>query len=334
MRRIMAIYDEDPFYAMRLSEVINRKERIPFEVMAFSSMERLKAYGREKVIELLLVSSQVAPEALKELEIKKTIFLWDGETAKREEQCPSVYKYQSSDSIIREVMACYCDEAEDATGTQTKAGASIIGIYSPIGRCLKTSLALTIGQLMAQESRTLYITLEEYSGLPILTGEDYREDLSDLMYCYSRGNHNVLRLNSVIHSMGGLDYIPPARYPEDLSHMEAQQMAELIRWVAGEGGIDVIILDVGSYGRCVFPLLEICRKIFMPVKEDPVSKAKEEEFFSYMERSGYGELEQKIKKLSLPSGSIRNNGGGYPEQLLWSELGDYARELLKGGTRA
>ena len=44
MKRILAVYDVDPFYAQRFAEVANQRENIPFTVMAFTSMDRLKNY--------------------------------------------------------------------------------------------------------------------------------------------------------------------------------------------------------------------------------------------------------------------------------------------------
>ena len=45
MKKVMAVYDTDPFYAERFADFINRREKIPMAVMAFTSMERLKKYG-------------------------------------------------------------------------------------------------------------------------------------------------------------------------------------------------------------------------------------------------------------------------------------------------
>lgn len=59
MKRIMAVYDLDLFYARRFADVMNQKENIPFAVMAFTSLERLRQYAGEHSIEILLVSSQV-----------------------------------------------------------------------------------------------------------------------------------------------------------------------------------------------------------------------------------------------------------------------------------
>ena len=46
MIKVMVVYDEDPLYAGRLAEYVNQKETFPFQAMAFSDLEKLKAYGR------------------------------------------------------------------------------------------------------------------------------------------------------------------------------------------------------------------------------------------------------------------------------------------------
>lgn len=331
MRRVMAVYDVDPQYASRLADVVNQKEKMPFEVVAFTSLERLKSFGKENTIELLLVSAHVGREEFRDLKVHKIMKLADGETLRTEEEYPSIYKYQSCDGIIRDVMACYCEEEAERCSMTTVRSACVTGIYSPVGRCLKTSLALTIGQLMGQDSRALYITLEEYSGLSVLTGETFKEDLSDLMYYFEQKNGSLLRLNSMLHSIGSLDYIPPARYPEDLAHIGPEQTAALLKRIAQDGGYDNLILDVGSYGRRVFPILSLCNIVYMPVKEDSVSLAKLEEFFRHLDGSGNGELREKIKKLKLPFHNGFGRRENYLDQLVWGELGDYARQLLRGG---
>ena len=56
MKQIMAVYDVDPLYAARLAEVIGRKERTPFEAVAFSSLEKLREFAASHPVSLLLIS--------------------------------------------------------------------------------------------------------------------------------------------------------------------------------------------------------------------------------------------------------------------------------------
>ena len=54
-----------------------------------------------------------------------------------------------------------------------KKTTEIIGIFSPLGRCLKTSFALTLGQILAKERAVLYLNMEEYSGFEELMGKGF-----------------------------------------------------------------------------------------------------------------------------------------------------------------
>lgn len=330
MKHIMAVYDVDPFYAARFAEVVNQKEKIPFDVVAFSSLEKLRRYAEENTIELLLISSAVNREETDRIRAARVIALSDGETVQADMEYPSVYKFQSSDCIIREVLACYCDKAEALPGTGAKKAAKILGVFSPVGRCLKTSFAITLSKILSQDRRVLYLNLEECSGLSTLTRTEYRSGLSDLLYFYSGGNYNMLRLNSVVHAMDGLDYVPPVRYPEDLVQA-AGQLAGLIQTVAESSPYDVLVIDAGNFKKEILPVLALCEVIYMPVKEDSVSLAKQEEFDLYLEHSGNGALKEKIRKLKLPYHSCFGRKENYLEQLLWGELGDYTRQLLYGG---
>ena len=59
MKRIMGVYDVDPFYADRFAESANQREQIPFTVVAFCSISRLEAFTREQPLELLLIGDEV-----------------------------------------------------------------------------------------------------------------------------------------------------------------------------------------------------------------------------------------------------------------------------------
>lgn len=330
MKRIMAVYDVDPFYADRFAEFVNQKEQIPFTVMAFTSLEKLRSYAALQQIEILLINSAIGKEEIDLIGAGQVMVLSDGEVVPLKEDYPSIYKYQSTDCIIREVMACYCEQPVEEALTVLTGKAVLIGVYSPVNRCLKTSFSLTLGQLLAKDAKVLYVTLEEYSGLSKLTNTTYKGDLSDVLYYYRQGSFNQLRLSSVVYSWGSLDYIAPARYPEDLCQVTAKDMALLITRIARESPYEFVILDMGQFGKKALEVLEICDTIYMPVKDDSISAAKLEEFEEYIETAGKNHLKDRIQRLKLPYHSSFGRKENYVEQLLWGELGDYVRQLVKG----
>lgn len=330
MERIMAVYDVEPYYADRFADFANQKEKVPFSVVAFTTLEHLREYAKAHAIEILLISNGVPKEAIREIPAAQTVVLAEGEVVPVSEEYPSVYKYQSTDSIIREVLAYYCEKPVEEGKVMLGSRAKILGIYSPVSRCLKTSFAWTMGQQMAKNRKTLYISMEEFSGLSRLLGGNCQSDLSDVFYFYRQGNCSFIRLSSMIYTWGNLDYIPPVRYPEDLEQMNGEEMAGLLARIASETSYEIIVVDMGNLGRHAVPVMEICDVVYMPVKEDCISAAKLDEFSEYLEVSGKEHLKDRIQRLKLPYHSSFGRRDTYMEQLMWGELGDYVRQLLKG----
>lgn len=333
MTKILAVYDADPVFAKRLADYVNQKETGLFAAMAFSSLDRLKEYGDSHSIEILLVDER-SRSAVGDVKAKQIMVLNDGEITeekKARELIPVIYKFQSGDCIMREVLASYCGCSLEPALAFMGARATVVGVYSPINRCQKSALALVIAQLLSREERVLYLNLEEYSGFSRLICSEYSWTLSDVLYLYQQGQYNWVKLKSMISNWGNMDYIPPVRYGEDLSQVDPEDMAHLIDRIAREGGYKKIVVDVGQMGRGALSLLSICDAVYMPVKDDLVSMAKLEEFEEYLGEADQTDVKGRIQRLKLPENSTVLRGENYMEQLLWGELGDYVRRLLNGG---
>ena len=330
MKRVMAVYDEDPFYAERFAEFANHKELTPFMAVAFTSLERLKTFSQKQKVELLLIGHEVSDQALAEIKAGQIIWL-GGMGGDRLDDNPVVYKYQASDHVLREVMACYRTAPEQTVYVQAGLAGSIIGVYSPVNRCGKTSFAVIMGQIMARESRVLFLTLEENSGLARLLGAEHKTSLSDLFYYYRQGDLGRERLKAVTYRLNEMDYIPPVPYAEDLAQISCEDIAGLLTGICTSGGYDVIVVDFGQYGKGIERLFELCRQIYVPTLSDGISKAKLEEWMAYLELSGRMPEENRLQLIRLPwSQAQPAQTEGYLEQLLWSEVGDYVRSLLGG----
>lgn len=329
MIRVMAVFDADIDFATRFADYVNEKVKVPFTAMAFSDRERLVGYGADHEIEILLVDEK-AGDLADSVRARQVIQLCEGDAAEMKENRPSIYKYQSGDGIMREVMACYCDRAMVPDLALFGGKAAVLGIFSPVNRCLKTSFALALGQLLSKGEAVLYLSLEAYSGLSKLMGKEHERDLSDVLYLYRQGEYHWMKLKSMIYSWEKLEYIPPVRYGEDLNQVTSQDMALLIEKIARESGYDKVLLDMGHMGREALPLLEICDVIYMPVRNDCVSRAKLEEFEEYLKTADEGVVMERIHRLKLPYNSAFGKQGNYLEQLLWGELGDYVRQMLQG----
>lgn len=338
MEKIMAVLDVDPEYARQFAETVNEKCRVPFTVIPFSGPEPFLEFAKTHKIEILLLGAEVDETFLKDISVRSVVRLSEGrlevrKMEERKEEGPafSVYKYQSVNGIIREVMANYCQEPEKEALVMLGRRAQVLGVYSPLGRCMKTSLALSLGQQLAREGRTLFISFDEFSGLSRLLADIGMQDLSDALYFFRQGEFDVMRLRSMVYTLNNMDYVQPVQYPEDLEQVGGEDAALLLEKLAAECGYDYVVVDVSRNFRNLSPILEQCDVVYMPVREDTASVARLEEFDHYLQVTGREHLRKKLYRLRLPRMGNLFRRETYLEQLLWGELGDFARQLLAGG---
>ena len=275
-RNIFAVCDLEVDYALNFMDYMNRKKNIPFEIQAFTSVENLIAYGKHTHIELLLISGRAMCREVRDLDIGKIIILSEGVHPPELDQYPSVYKYQSSSDVLREVMACYGAEKKTVADqiAVLKKTTEIIGIFSPLGRCLKTSFAL-------------------------------------------------------IQTINNLDYVPPVQMPADIRTTAWQDWERLFQMLILDSSYEVIVLDIGCGIDENFQLLDMCKKIYMPVLSDAVSQCKVAQFENLVRIWDYPQILEKTEKINPPFHMATCLSPAYVEQLMWSELGDYVRNLLR-----
>ena len=218
-KNIFAVCDLDASYACNLTDYLNGKRTTPFEVQAFTNVESLQEFAKEQPLELLLISTRAMCNEIRELPIGRIVILSEGEQLQdlNLEEYPFVYKYQSSDQLICEVMEYYTEANPNTCLFPATTDTKLIGIYSPVARSGKTAFALALGEILAESRQVLYLNLEEYSGFEELFGTHYRTDLTDLIYFARQKEENlVYKLNSIIQSFHGLQYVPPAVFSADI----------------------------------------------------------------------------------------------------------------------
>ena len=338
-KMVLAICDDDREYACRLADYLSGRQNLPFEVQVFTSAESLKAYSRqEEPVSLALIGEELLPEAAGEGSRREAPAGTEAERwiVLREQPLPastgdSVYKYQPSGELLRQIMQLYSDAGavRESTGFY-KTGTRLLGIYSPVSRPDKTSLALTMGQILAKERAVLYLNLENFAGFEELFKEAYDRTLSDLLYCVRQGSSQLLhQLNGMIHSFGNLDYLPPVRVPADLQCVSGEDWEQLLTALGRETAYEYLILDLGDGVPDLFTVLRLCRLVYVPTRPDALSEARIRQFEAmYLERLGK-EAAEKLRPIRIPFTGPLKAERGQVEELPWGELGDYARRLLR-----
>ena len=296
MSKIFAVCDTDRLYVKNLIQYINSRQNIPLKLQAFTSTELLKEYAVQNSIELLLISTEAMDEEIAELSIGKIVLLTE-DGAVGVKGFPTVNRYQASGNLVQEVMQYYgTGNLAVAYAAAKLATTQIIGIYSPIKRCGKTTFALALGEEYAKNKHVLYINLEDFSGFRALFNREYRMDVSDLLYFYREEKQGMLnRVEEIAERLHFLYYLPPAMCPADMKSVQPEEWREWFLLLM-QSKYEVIIVEPGE---CIYGLEEIlalCNKIYMPILEDKISLAKLKEYEDYLLLSGWEALNNKIQR--------------------------------------
>ena len=330
-RKIMALCDPDAEYAVHFTEYAGRRANIPFEVHAFTDTEALGAFAAEERVELLLISSRLtAPEAVTRDIPKVVVLAEEPPEGSRADGLPEVFKYRSQAEVIREVMAIYGQTVTGkGAGSLVKPHMRTIGIFSPVARCGKTSLALALGQILGMKKRTLYVNLEPFPGLTAAFPATAGGNLTDLIFCLRQeGGAGAARLSGMTVPLGALDILPASKPGRELNAIGEDDWMRFFDLIRKESGYEILILDIGSGLAGCLACLSACELIFMPVRSDPGAAAKTEEFYSWLREQDADEVIERIRRLNLKDAGTAA-GGSYFTDLPYTVYGGWARELIR-----
>jgi len=341
---IIAVWDRDPEYAERLSEYLRRQKSLSVAAAFYSDPEELRRAVEAGRIGLVVTGQSLAGREWlrgtarvilsEEKENCGAVKEKSAEIAREtreaaEGEATVVYKYQSAYEILRVVQGCR--QILPATACR-RAEARLRAVYSPLGGCLKTSLGLVMGRILAEERSSLFVSLEAHSGFRTLFGRQYPVDISDLLAAVREGKKITGLLDQALQFMGGLQYISPVVWPEDVREAEREGLRQLLEELAGSGRFEEIILDVGQDLACPETLLACCDRIYRPQKEDAFSLAKLEEYDAYLAAGGWQAVRERTRPIPLGELSGDIPAGRLDQWQRWEGMIPFVRRILEEET--
>lgn len=326
----MAICDTEEGYAFRMAEYLLEKVKLPYTLHLFTAVEELEKFAGSEEIEILLIAES-AWRMLKEAYIREQVtqlFILQENDGTVQEDMRCISKYQSPELVVQAMLNVIADgsgwkDCPEVTDTAAK----MIGIYSPVKRCLQTSFALSLGQLLAKEHKTMYLNFEMYSGLGELLRREYQTDMLDVMYYFQSAREKLaLRLPTIIQNAGGLDYIPPMQYSLGIKEVPGEQWLALCRDIAAIGEYEYMILDLDDGIDGLFDLLKSCQKIYTITREDPFAQAKLRQYERMLQQGELGEISEKTVKCRFP---IFQELPDSLDMMTHGELAGYVKSIIK-----
>lgn len=291
-QQIGCLLDADENYVMLLSAYMNNSGLFKYKIDAFTKAEAIEDCSTNREVMFIVVSEELV-DSVKNIESQVVIKL----TENREDD--GVFKYQEADSLIRDIKACLAETVISTSDNDYKSDYRIIGVYSPAGKTFKTSLALSLGLIFGQKQKTLYLNLEEFSGLTGIL-PDSRAGLSEALYYYvAKGKSGAAKILTMTRNEMGMDYLSPAICPDDIADTEASLFMDFVEEIASAGKYRTVILDVGSLIKYPVRILERCSTIYIPEPYDCMGKRKTQDFDGYLCASGREDLINKIIRIPV-----------------------------------
>ncbi len=326
MKKIMAICDREQDYLYRMADYLERKSMFPFEIHSFTEPDKLKDFTQRNEVELLLVAENAYTEEMK-LSVRHMVILNE---SGNEVGCgvENVNKYQVSDCILKEIMESYTGSREEvprrlATGNRMK----IIGIYTPVRRSMQTTFALSMGQILAKEHKTLYLNFEFYSGFGYLLNREFQANIMDVLYYLNCEKDKLAyKLDGLVQCLNGMDYIPPVISYQELGGITGEQWIQLFTEIERISEYEYLILDLSEQMQGLFDVLRECYRIFTIVKEDGMAEAKIRQYEALIQSMNYEDIAAKTKKWKLPL--FRRIPPGI-EQLTRGEIAVCVRKIIQ-----
>lgn len=170
MSRSLVICDQEEKYASALAAYLTKKKELALQVQVCSDPGQVRRIQQEEAIDILLISSGYTQEIRKEIQAGSVFVLTETASASTGPLEVPVYRYQSGEAILAEVI-CQCGlKGEEGLFLQAakKRQMRIIGIFSPVHRTGKTGYGLEMGKELAVSYNVLYINMELYGGSAVI----------------------------------------------------------------------------------------------------------------------------------------------------------------------
>lgn len=305
MKKIqIALYDREGYMSC-LVDYLCKKGHSMLETRLFSSLDMLAECAEAGKIDVLLAGEEVVEEIRRlEGKIAKIMLLSEGNQVKEGSGYYLLFKYQSAQEIVKEVLEQIAED--DAIGfTKTfsaKRTVSFAGVYAPFGGSGVTEYALSLARRLAEREKVLYVSLEPFHSLDFLQDAGkgtvtYRGMSEVIFYLKQRKEKLALKLETVVIPKEGTDYIFAVEDYRDLYSLSCEDVRQFLEVLSQQTEYETVIFDIGCLSEALLYLMEHCDKLYMPQAETRQQKSKESAFLRFLHRDNHEQLMQGFQRI-------------------------------------
>lgn len=288
----VVLADTDELYLNRLTNYIIEKTD-SFNVSSFSAKEFLNKYltNPSNKIDLLIITEDFISDSIKELDIPAKVLLSQG-VHNQLEGFEVVNKYQKADKFISDILLIFAERTgrTDAV-SQGNKNTKMIALYSPIGGCGKTTIALALSTFCASSGyKVFYLNFEKTDSSNAFFEAAPGGNMSDVLLALKTKGANVgLKIisNRYVDPTTKINYINSADSAMEYNELSDSEVARLLKEFDTLGEYDMVFIDAqGVLDNYTLNILSSCDSILIPFGQDRLSLAKMTSFlkeFKYHE---------------------------------------------------
>lgn len=328
MERILAILTDEPEYACELASYLESRHDFIFRPMVFTDRETYMSFEQDNHVDMLLCPEDIAARNA-DYRAEHICVLSEGGIVGESSAFPSIFKYQSPEAIMKEIIDFYGKkQSHEAVKGDTKTvnGKRIISVFSPVGGSYKSTYALALAEYFSRGGRTLFVSFDPFFELP---GEEKKatdKNLTDVIYFLEAKEAEPLEfIRRIAHRRGNLEYISGVSHWFDICDMKQAHMRRFIDSIISSDYYSEVVVDVGVMGASCMELLAAGSDIYLLTGNSRKSRARIAEWKRQLGFVGQSALLAKVCERNVPFDEMLDCDFSF-ENLLKGRVGHYIEE--------
>lgn len=330
MGEILAILDEKEEYVIRLMEYMKYKGGFNFTIVAFTDGATFIEYEATTNIAILLFQENYDEATIEKSKAKQKICLRESKGKLLNESDLSIFKYQSVEAIIKEILRLYEGNKEVAFLDNLGNKTLILSVCSPTQEASTSRVALSLAYEYAKDKRTLFLSFDPFLTTKAFGMREETQGITDLIYYGKQKHPNFpLKIKSLLNQKNGFDYIIGVVHWSDISELGEDEAKYLMNEIKDNLGYEVIVIDVGMFVNMTTALLQHCDRIYEIINKEGFDLDKDKAF----RRQLLLKTGEKILNRMVPISPLHIEQAG--EKDFWTSVKEgsfrqLAKELIAG----
>lgn len=331
MGGIIAIYDSDLTYAIRLMEYIKKRKELGFEVLVFTEEDSLLDFGRSRRIDILLMEDGLSISDEIKDNVKATFILSD--YIKQEEVTEEirVLKYQSAQLLISDILSSYKKLINNNIQNYGAKSPKIVSIMSLTPERNKLGFAWSYAYNISNHNNVLFIPLEILP-TPFMDVNEYsKSPLSDFLYYLKNKDSQLISImNSQINYIDSISCFSGISIGLDLISMTKEDVSLWIEKMKQDTDYDLIIFYLGFYSEAIIELIKESNEILVPMVEQSDDYQVIRELERQLNFIGINIPSEKIHKIDIPATRWSGDSTVSHQELKHSGLWKATAKFIEG----